>query len=119
MGQGTGEQKRLTGQASVPDDIISTGTIPLSQDNKFLFVVNTDDNSISGFRLGTDGELNFIDKIQTGEGMRILSLITIKIRYSMLDMPLGQSILKPTKWNRGTSLHFRAYGRKFAKPFFT
>ncbi|HAV1831851.1 TPA: lactonase family protein [Enterobacter hormaechei subsp. steigerwaltii] len=68
MGQGMGGYKRLTGQASAPDDIISAGAIPLRQDNKFLFVVNTDDNSVSGFPLGTDGELKFIDKIQTGEG---------------------------------------------------
>ncbi|HAV1831531.1 TPA: beta-propeller fold lactonase family protein [Enterobacter hormaechei subsp. steigerwaltii] len=64
-GQGTGGYKKLTGQASAPDDIISSGAIAVSRDHQLLFVVNTGDNSVSGFKIGSDGELHLMNKVST------------------------------------------------------
>ncbi|TFZ52665.1 hypothetical protein E5C26_05525 [Serratia proteamaculans] len=73
-GRGTGGYKALTNQVSAPDDIVSAGAVALSDDHKWLFVVNAGDNSVSSFSIGDNGEPHFVDRKSAGENSGVNSV---------------------------------------------
>jgi 6-phosphogluconolactonase (cycloisomerase 2 family) len=64
-GEGTGGYKPITGEASAPDPLISDGALKISKDHRWLFVVNAGSNSISSFRIESNGKLKLADTKST------------------------------------------------------
>ncbi len=66
-GKGSGTFKPLTGQDPGPNAFEAAGSVIRSSDRKWLFAANGGDNSVSAFRLGTDGHLTRTSHESTGE----------------------------------------------------
>lgn len=66
-GKGSGTFKPLTGQDPGPNAFEGAGSVILSPDRKWLFTTNAGDNSVSSFRVGSDGHLTLLDHQPTGE----------------------------------------------------
>jgi len=68
-GKGSGTYKPLTGQDPGPNAFEAAGALTLSPDRTMLFATNGGDNSVSSFRVGSDGHLSLIDCKPTGEAV--------------------------------------------------
>ena len=66
-GKGTDGFKVVTNEKSAPDPLLSAGSVTLSGDNKYLYVANGGDNSVSVLRMESDGKLKLVDNTSTGE----------------------------------------------------
>ncbi|HAV1831694.1 TPA: beta-propeller fold lactonase family protein [Enterobacter hormaechei subsp. steigerwaltii] len=101
-GAGTGGYKVLTGQKSAPDNLVSAGAVAISPDNRWLFVVNAGDNSVSSFHLTEKGELQFIDR-QNTQADGTASTVTYNAKKQILYVghTFGPQHIKVFKVNDG------------------
>ena len=67
QGSGSGVFKPVSGQESAPNAFEGAGSVILTDDHQFLFATNGGDNSVSSFRVGPNGHLDFLDVKPTGE----------------------------------------------------
>jgi len=65
-GAGSGTFKPISGQESAPNAFEGAGSVILTPDRRLLFTTNGGDNSVSSFRLDTDGRLTPLDVKPTG-----------------------------------------------------
>ena len=65
-GAGSGVYKPISGQESAPNAFEAAGSVILTADQRFLFVTNGGDNSVSSFGVGEDGKLTLLDVKRTG-----------------------------------------------------
>jgi len=65
-GAGSGEFKPISGQDSAPNSYEGAGSVIITSDRRFLFATNGGDNSVSSFRLESDGRLTLLDVKSTG-----------------------------------------------------
>ncbi len=65
-GAGSGVFKPVSGQAAAPNAFEGAGSVILAEGNRYLFVTNGGDNSVSSFRVGADGRLARVDRQPTG-----------------------------------------------------
>jgi len=68
-GAGSGVFKPISGQESAPNAFEGAGSVILAESNTLLFATNGGDNSVTSFRVGTDGKLTVIDRQSTGEAV--------------------------------------------------
>jgi 6-phosphogluconolactonase (cycloisomerase 2 family) len=66
-GAGSGVFKPVSGQESAPNAFEGAGSVILAESNTLLFATNGGDNSVSSFRVSSDGKLTVIDRQPTGE----------------------------------------------------
>lgn len=66
-GKGSGTFKPITGQESAPNAFEGVGSIILTPDRQYLFTTNGGNNTVSSFKIGTDGELTLLDVQPTGQ----------------------------------------------------
>ena len=66
-GAGSGVFKPISGQESAPNAFEGAGSVILAESNTLLFATNGGDNSVTSFRVGSDGKLTMIDRQSTGE----------------------------------------------------
>ncbi|QDV91736.1 Lactonase, 7-bladed beta-propeller [Phycisphaerae bacterium RAS2] len=66
-GKGSGTYKPLTGQDPAPNAFEGAGSVILSPDRKLVFTTNGGDNSVSSFRVDSNGHLLLIECKPTGE----------------------------------------------------
>lgn len=66
-GTGSGTFKPISGQESAPNAFEGAGSVILAESNTLLFATNGGDNSVTSFRVGSDGKLTMIDRQSTGE----------------------------------------------------
>ena len=81
-GKGSGTYKPLTGQDPGPNAFEGAGAVTLSGDRRMLFTTNGGDNSVSSFRVGSDGRLSLIDCKPTGEAVEGRSGTAKSLAYS-------------------------------------
>lgn len=81
-GKGSGTYKPLTGQDPAPNAFEAAGSIILSPDRKWLYATNGGDNSVSSFRVGSDGHLTMVDHQSTGEEVTGRSGTAKSLAYS-------------------------------------
>lgn len=81
-GKGSGTYKPLTGQDPAPNAFEGAGSVILSSDRKMLFTTNGGDNSVSSFRVGSDGHPSLIDCKPTGEAVEGRSGTAKSLAYS-------------------------------------
>ena len=68
-GKGTNGYNIATGEASTPDPLLSSYSVIVSGDKKYLFVANAGDNTVSSFMIDMDGMLTYIDNKSTEREM--------------------------------------------------
>ena len=66
-GAGSGVFKPISGQESAPNAFEGAGSVILAESNTLLFSTNGGDNSVTSFRVNSDGELTMADHQSTGE----------------------------------------------------
>ena len=66
-GAGSGVFKPISGQESAPNAFEGAGSVILAESNTLLFATNGGDNSVTSFRVSSDGKLTVIDRQSTGE----------------------------------------------------
>lgn len=66
-GAGSGVFKPVSGQAAAPNAFEGASSVILTEGNRFLFVTNGGDNSVTSFSVAADGRLTRIDQQATGE----------------------------------------------------
>jgi 6-phosphogluconolactonase (cycloisomerase 2 family) len=66
-GAGSGVFKPVSGQESAPNAFEGAGSVILAESNTLLFATNGGDNSVTSFRVSSDGKLTVIDRQPTGE----------------------------------------------------
>lgn len=81
-GKGSGTYKPLTDQDPAPNAFEGAGSVILSPDRKMLFTTNGGDNSVSSFRVDSDGHLSLIDCKPTGEAVEGRSGTAKSLAYS-------------------------------------
>ncbi len=84
-GRGTNGFTPLTGEKSSPDSLISSNSIVVSKDRKYLFAVNAGDNSVSCFAIGLDGMLTLTDNARTGNDVTGMSGTANSLAYNDTD----------------------------------
>ncbi|QOG23878.1 hypothetical protein FOM02_33970 [Bradyrhizobium sp. SEMIA] len=65
-GAGSGEFKPISGQDSAPNSFEGAGSVIITSDRRYMFATNGGDNSVSSFRLDSDGRPTLLDVKSTG-----------------------------------------------------
>ncbi|HYP06003.1 MAG TPA: beta-propeller fold lactonase family protein [Bryobacteraceae bacterium] len=68
-GAGSGVFKPVSGQESAPNAFEGAGSVILAESNTLLFATNGGDNSVTSFRVDSDGKLTLLDRQSTGEAV--------------------------------------------------
>lgn len=120
-GKGSGTYKPLTGQDPAPNAFEGAGSVIITRDRQFLFTANGGDNSVSSFRIETNGHLTLLDVQLTGEPVEGRSGTAKSLAYSekhktlyvlhalgpnhlrVYDVKDGKLLLRPQKRTCNTS----------------
>jgi len=84
-GKGTNGFTPLTGEMSSPDSLISSNSVIVSKDRKYLFAVNAGDNTVSCFSVGMDGMLTLMDTKGTGNDVSGMSGTANSLAFNETD----------------------------------
>jgi WD40 repeat protein len=81
-GKGCGTYKPLTGQDPAPNAFEGAGSVIITHDRRFLFTSNGGDNTVSSFRIESDGRLTLVDVEPSGEAVEGRSGTAKSLAYS-------------------------------------